>query len=223
MAVGTPYLCKSGASFLTGGCGWSGSGRGQHPHEVGKGLDVGKDRRVRIAARRGSRREVERVLRSGVKDTAWRFVAFLLEKLVCDAHLDVVCLAGEYEQGFVLCLPPETRNASIVCTAVHVSAQVSVRVPGNTQCRLLRRLGPRVRKDGRVWNRFDEPRAKHRSRDPENNVRIPTLARKRISRGPEVELGDVATGGVRSPGDHEEVVHFAVGRPAGAVLAPRFA
>jgi hypothetical protein len=64
-----------------------------------------------------------------------------------------------------------------------------------------------VRKDGRVWNRFYEPRAKQRSRNSENNVWIPTLAGERNSRGQEVELGDVATGGVRSPGDHEEVVH----------------
>ena len=36
MAVDTAYLCKSGASLLAGRCGGSGSGWGQHPHEVGK-------------------------------------------------------------------------------------------------------------------------------------------------------------------------------------------
>ena len=70
-----------------------------------------------------------------------------------------------------------------------------------------------VRKDGRVGNRFDQARAKHGRRDAKNNVRIPTLARERISRGKEIELGDVATRGVSSPGDHEEVMHFAVAAP----------
>ena len=116
MAVDTTNPCKSGASFLAGrgnGCGW-----GQHPHEVGKSFDVWDDRGVRIACSRGSRREVECVLRSGVKEAARRFVALLRKQLVRDAHLDVVCLAREHEKGFVLCLPPETRNGPIV----HISA-----------------------------------------------------------------------------------------------------
>lgn len=93
---------------------------------------------------------------------------------------------------------------------------------GNTQCQLLRCIGAHVRKDGRVWNRFDESRAKQGSRDSENNVRIPALARERISCGQEVELRDVATGGVSSPGDHEQVMDFAIG-VAVALLKPRFA
>jgi hypothetical protein len=36
-------------------------------------------------------------------------------------------------------------------------------------------------------------------------------------------LGDVATRGVSSPGDYEEVVHFAVTHPVGAPLESRFA
>src|SRR5260370_11536116 len=40
MAVDTPYLRKSGASILAGRCGGSGSGRGQHAHEVRKGFNV---------------------------------------------------------------------------------------------------------------------------------------------------------------------------------------
>ena len=79
-------------------------------------------------------------------------------------------------------------------------------------------IGRHIRKDGRVGNRFYEPRAKDRSWDSEDNVRIPTLARERISRGQEVGLGDVAAGGVSSPGDHEEVVHFAVAGPVGLRL-----
>src|SRR6266404_3555514 len=120
MALDTTNPFKSGASFLAregGGCGW-----GQHPHEVGKGFDIGGDRRVRTAGSLGGRREVECVLRSGVKEAARRLVALLRKQLVRDAHLDVVCLAREHEKGFVLCLPPETCNGPIVCTAVHISA-----------------------------------------------------------------------------------------------------
>src|SRR5271167_11881 len=40
MAVDTAYSGKSGASLLAGWCGGSGSGWGQHPHEVGKPFDV---------------------------------------------------------------------------------------------------------------------------------------------------------------------------------------
>src|SRR5712664_1959511 len=82
MAMDTAYPCKSGASFLAGRCGGSGRGRAEHAHEVGKRFDVRKDRRVRTAGGSGSRREVECVLRSGVKETARRFVALLREKLV---------------------------------------------------------------------------------------------------------------------------------------------
>jgi len=99
---------------------------------------------------------------------------------------------------------------------------VGVRVPGYTQARLQGCVGLHIRKDRRVGNRFDQPRAKNRRRNSENNVRIPTLARERISRGQEIELGDVATGGVISPGDHEECVHRAVGRSV-ALLEPCFA
>src|SRR5580704_10259764 len=95
MAMETTYLCKSGASFLAGRCRGSGRGRRQHTHEVGKGLNVREDRGVGIAAGRGSRREVDRVLRSCVKEAARRFVALLREKLVRDSHLDVVGFACE--------------------------------------------------------------------------------------------------------------------------------
>ena len=68
-------------------------------------------------------------------------------------------------------------------------------------------VGLHIREDGRVGNRFNEACAKDRRWNSENNVRIPMLARERISGGQEIELGDVAAGGVGSPGDHEEVVH----------------
>ena len=105
---------------------------------------------------------------------------------------------------------------------LHVPAQDRVRVPGNTHCRLLGCVGFHVGKDGRVGNRLNKARAKDRSRDSENNVAIPALASEGISRGPEVKLRDVATGGVASSGDHEKVVHVAVWDTV-AFLEARFA
>src|SRR5271163_4449230 len=79
MAMDTSYLRKCGATIFAGWRGGSGSRRRQHPHEVGKGFDVGDNRRVRITGGRGSGCEVERVLRRGVEEAAWRFVPLLRE------------------------------------------------------------------------------------------------------------------------------------------------
>ena len=122
MAMDAANLRKGGASIRAGRCGGCGSGWGQHAHEGGKGFDIREDRRVGIAGSRGSRREVDGVLRRGIKEAARRFVALLREKLVGDAHLDVVGLPREHEKRFVLRLPSKTRNGAIVGTEVHISA-----------------------------------------------------------------------------------------------------
>src|SRR5208282_4896427 len=105
----------------------------------------------------------------------------LRKKLIRDSHLDVVSLAGEHEQRFVLRLPPETSDGPIVGAEVHVSAKVRVRVSGNTQRRFRGRVGLQVGKDRRVGNRLNQSRPKNRGRNSENNVPIPTLASQRIS------------------------------------------
>src|SRR5579863_6151329 len=99
---------------------------------------------------------------------------------------------------------------------------MSVDMSMNAHCQLLRGVGLHVGKDRRVWNGFYEPRAKHRSGDPENNIRIAALAGKRGSGGEEIELGDVAAGGVGSSGDDEKGVHVAIGDTVG-LLEARFA
>jgi hypothetical protein len=121
MAVNTAYLCERDAAFLAGGRRSSGSRRRQHAHEVGERFNVGENGRVGTAGGSG-RREVERVLRSGVKNATRRFVALLLEELVRHSHLDVVGLTRKDQQRFVLRLPPKTRHRSVIRTAVHVSA-----------------------------------------------------------------------------------------------------
>ena len=81
--------------------------------------------------------------------------------------------------------------------------------------RLLGGVGLHVGEDRRVGDRFYESRAKHGSRDAEDDVGISALAGERISRGQEVGLGNVAARGVTSAGDNEEGVHSAVGVPLG--------
>src|ERR1039457_4205336 len=116
MTVDASYLCESLTSPFGGWCCRSRNGRGKHPHEVGEGLDVRSDHRIRIGCGRGSSRKIKRVLRSGVELTAGRFVALLREKLVRDTHFDVVCLTRKHEKRFVLRLPAESGDGSIVCT-----------------------------------------------------------------------------------------------------------
>ena len=120
-------------------------------------------------------------------------------------------------QGLVLCLPSEAGNCPVVCADVRIAAQVRVGVTGDAQPRLQGRVGLHVREDRRVRDCFDEPSAKDRRRNAENDVRISALAGQRVSGRQEVGLGDVATRGVTAAGDDEEVVHFAV---VGSVRIP---
>src|SRR5579863_1715323 len=119
MTVDAASRCKCGASFFAGRCGGSRSWRSQHAHEIGESLDVGENGGIRGT---GSGGEIDGVLRSGVEETAGSFVALLREKLVGDAHLNVVSLAGEQEKGFVLSLPAKPRDGAVVAAAVHVAA-----------------------------------------------------------------------------------------------------
>jgi hypothetical protein len=75
-------------------------------------------------------------------------VALLREELVRDSHLDVVGFAREHEEGFVLRFPAETGDGPIICTEVHISAQVCVCMAGDTQGRFIRCIVRHIRKDG---------------------------------------------------------------------------
>src|SRR4029077_17373474 len=121
------------------------------------------------------------VIRCGREETGRSLVALLREQLVRDSHLHVVRLAREHEQGFVLCLPSETRNGSVVCTAIRIAAQVRVGMTGNAQLCLLGRVGVYIGENRRVWNCFNESGPKNRGGDTKDNVWISALAGERIS------------------------------------------
>jgi hypothetical protein len=105
MTVHTTYVCEDCASMHDGRRVGRRSGWGQHPHEVGKGLDV-RDNGC-VGRRRGGGREIECVFRGRVKDTAGSLVALLGKELVRNPHLDVICFSREHEKGLVLGLPAE--------------------------------------------------------------------------------------------------------------------
>src|ERR1700674_4738319 len=182
-----------------------GGGRGQHPHEAGKRLDVRENGCVWAS------REVEAVLRCRVEETTRSLVAFLGEELVRDPHLDVVGLAGEYEEGLVLRLPSEAGDRAVVGAAVRGASQVRVRVTRNAQPRLQRGVSTHVRQDRRIGDRLDEPNAKDGCGNAEDDVVVSAVAGERGSSWQEVRLSDVAAR-VAAAGDDEEVPCAAVGR-----------
>src|SRR5258705_1056434 len=200
-----------------------GSRRRQHPHKIRKPLNIRKPPRARPTAAPGSSREMQRVLRSRIEQAPRRLIALLREQLARHSHLHVVRLARKQQQRLVLRLPTESRNRPVVRVAVHVPAQVRVRMSVNSHRRFSRRVRLHVRKDRRIRNGFDQPRPKYGRRYTENNVRIPALPRKRISCGQEVRLRNVATNRVGSTGDHKKVVYLAVGCSVGPPLKPRLA
>jgi len=175
-----------------------GGGRSQHPHEVGKSIDIREDGGI------GSSREVDCVLGRGVEQTTGSLVALLGEDLVSDTHFDVVSLSREQEKRFVLCLPSEAGDGTVVGAAVGVATQMRVRVSGNARLPLAGRLGGHVGQDCRVGDRFDEPAAKGRRRNSENDVPVSALACERVSGGRKSRLGNVATRGVAAARDNEE-------------------
>src|SRR5216684_5479171 len=172
VAEGTAYLCENGPSIHGGRRIERGGWRGQHPHEVGKRLDVRDNGCIRLGGGPQGGGEVKRVLGRGVEDAARSLVALLREQLVRDPHLDVVRLAREQEKGLVLRLPSKAGDRPVVRAAVGIAAQVRVRVTGNAQRLLQVRLGLHVRENRRVGYRLDEPSTKDGSRDAEDDVRI---------------------------------------------------
>src|ERR1700692_4019317 len=94
MAEGTAYLRENGPSIhdrrSIRGRRW----RGQHPHEVGKRLDIRDDGSILVRGGRRGGGEIKRVLRGRVQDATWRLIALLREQLVRDAHLNVICLTS---------------------------------------------------------------------------------------------------------------------------------
>src|SRR5215831_5680581 len=119
MAEGATYAVEQRATGCDG-CRAAGSRRGrrrrsQEAHEVRKRRD--------IAAHflRLSQIKVGVVFWSRVEQTAGRFIPLRLKDLIGDTHLDVVRFARKQLQRFVLGLPAESRDRSVVAVSIWVA------------------------------------------------------------------------------------------------------
>src|SRR5207245_3215160 len=92
---------------------WRRGGRRQEALKEGELLD-----RVQ-SGRCGRDLGVGDVIRDSGELAVRVLLTLLLKQLVRDAHLDVVCLAREQQQGLVLRLPPEPGDRSVVAVVVH--------------------------------------------------------------------------------------------------------
>ncbi len=151
-------------------------------------------------------REVGFVLGSGiVKAGGGRIVAFVGEVLVGDAHFDVVGLAGENLQRFVLRLPAEAGNGAVVAAVVGMA--------GDAELAFERGVGSHVGENGRIWDVLDESGAEDGSGNAEDDV-------TELIHLLEIRLGHHAAFGVLAPRDGEYVVNSAV-RSAGEAATRR--
>ena len=131
--------------------------------------------------------------------------------LVGDAHFDVVGLAGENLERFVLRLPAEAGDGAVVAAVVGMA--------GDAEAAFERRNWRHVGEDGRVRNIFDQAGAEDGSGDAEDHV-------AELIHLLEIRLGHHATFGVLAPGDAEYVVNAAIrsagdGRPRATTKGKR--
>src|SRR5262249_14246944 len=149
------------------------------------------------------------------------FFAFLREELVADALLDVVGLSGEQQERFVLSLPAEARDRSVIAIAVRIAGgQEPLRLPEDPERGFRRGVGRLVGDDGGVRDRFDESQAECRRGNAEDHVVASHLSS-------EVLLLDRAARGVAGlvdpATDDEQGVDSAVAGAVGLDLEARFA
>ena len=97
-----PILAKAARPFSVAGVVGAGVGGASIRMKLANAsmseMTAGFEMPLELPVGRGRRGEVECVVRIGDEETARRFVALLREKLVRDAHLDVVGLAREHEK-----------------------------------------------------------------------------------------------------------------------------
>src|SRR5262249_48993841 len=147
--------------------------------------------------------------------------ALLREELVANALLDVVRLAGEEQQRFVLGLPAEARDRPVVAASVRIAGgQEPLRPAENAERSLRRGVGRLVGHDGGVRDRFDQAQCERRRGNAEDQVGAGHLSS-------EVLLLDRAGRGVAglvdATTDDEERVDAAIAGAVGLELEARFA
>src|SRR5439155_3009913 len=133
--------------------------------------------------------------------------------LVAYALLHVVGFAGEKLQRLVLRLPPEPSDGAVIA--------VSIGVARDAQGLFERRIGVHVVDNGLLRNVFDQPRAKRRRRDAEDDIvqlfhLVEVLLREGTGLG--LACNPHHIGCVRATLEGENIVNATIGRVAdGAV------
>ncbi len=130
-----------------------------------------------------------------------RIGAFVGEQLVGHADFDVVGLAGENFQRFVLRLPAEARDGAVVAAVVGMA--------GDAELLLESGISSHVGEDGGIGNIFDQAGAESGSGNAEDDV-------AELIHLLEVGLGHDAALGILAAGDGEDVVYAAIGSAAEA-------
>src|SRR5258706_11719743 len=136
------------------------------------------------------------------------------------AHFDVVRLAREKEQRFVLRLPAEPRDRAVIAVVVGhagdgAARNVEVRSAFDSQRLLLGRVARTVGRDRRIGNLFDQPCPEGRGGNAEDHVVVRELGREVRLR----ERAGIRAGPTR---DGEQSVDAAVGRSVGIQHEARF-
>src|SRR5438445_4488576 len=120
---------------------------------------------------------IGRIVRRFGELALWGFIPFRLKQFVGDTHFNVIGFAGEQEKRLVLGFPSETGNRAIIAVFIRLAGdraagEHNIRPAENSQCALLRSISGLVREKYAVRNLFDQPRAKYRSGNPEDDIVI---------------------------------------------------
>ena len=163
----------------------------------------------RVDGRRGA--HVRHVVGNGRKLAGAGFIALRLEQLVRDAHLHAVRFAREYQQGFVLRFPAESRHRAVVAVVVRLAGNRSaryleIRMPADAQRVVRRRVAGLTGQDRRIRNRLNQPSAERRCRNAEDDV---VRGELRVV----VRLREAAARGADAAADGEQGVHTSIRRP----------
>ena len=135
-------------------------------------------------------------LRRAIRCALRVFLALVLEVFIADAHLHAIGLTRENQQRLVLRLPAEPCDGAIVAIRIDVTS--------DTVIRLHTGIADQIVPDGCVCNRFDQPCAKSRRRNPEDHVVVGLLPG-------EIRLLDGTAGRrIRPASNCEKIMHSAV-------------
>src|SRR5262249_23259929 len=122
----------------------------QQPHEEGELRRIAEG----LQGRGGAEPCV--ILRRPVEEAVARLVAFGLEELVRHPLFNVVGPAGEDQQGLLLRLPAESRDAAVITAGIGAARSLPIRLSPNAHGGTTRSRRLQVRENGRIRDLLDQ-------------------------------------------------------------------